>query len=50
MTVLLRDISRAYEGKALSGELMDGAAIAQAEAAQRADETQMTEVRETAKR
>ena len=46
MTVLLRDISRAYEGKALSGELMDGAAIAQAEAAQRADEAQMTEVRE----
>ena len=46
MTVLLRDISRAYEGKALAGELMDGAAIAQAEAAQRADEAQMTEVRE----
>ena len=46
MTVLLRDISRAYEGKALSGERMDGAAIAQAEAAQRADEAQMTEVRE----
>ena len=46
MTVLLRDINRAYEGKALSGELMDGAAIAEAEAAQRADETQMTEVRE----
>ena len=46
MTVLLRDISRAYDGKALSGELMDGAAIAEAEAAQRADESQMTEVRE----
>ncbi|MBR4519856.1 MAG: amino acid adenylation domain-containing protein [Paludibacteraceae bacterium] len=46
MTVLVRDISRAYSGKALSAEMMDGAAIARAEEEQRADTALMTEARE----
>ena len=44
--VLVRDISKAYNGQPLTPETMDGAAIAQAEAAQRADEKQMSEARE----
>ena len=44
--VLARDISRAYNGQPLSQEAMDGAAIAKAEAALRADEKQMSEARE----
>ena len=46
VTLLLRDIERIYNGKKPAGELMDGAAIANDEAAQRADETLMTEARE----
>ncbi len=46
ITVLLRDIGRAYDGKALSGEMMDGAAIAIAEKAQRGDEGLMKEAQE----
>ena len=46
MTLLLRDIERIYNGKKPAGELMDGAAIANDEAAQRADETLMGEAKE----
>lgn len=45
-TVLLRDISRAYEDRKPSKEMTDGVAIAQAEEAQRADKTQMESARE----
>ena len=44
--VLARDISKAYNGEALSIEMMDGAAIAQEEAVQRTDETLMSDARE----
>ena len=44
--ILVRDISKAYNGQPLTPETMDGAAIAQAESAQRADKKQMSEVRE----
>ena len=46
VTLLLRDIERIYNGKKPAGELMDGAAIANDEAAQRADETLMGEAKE----
>ena len=46
VTLLLRDIERIYNGKKPAGELMDGAAIANQEAAQRADEALMGEARE----
>jgi len=46
VTILLRDIERLYNGKKPAGELMDGAAIANEEAAQRADETLMGEAKE----
>ena len=46
VTLLLRDIERLYNGKKPAGEMMDGAAIATAEAEQRADETLMGEARE----
>ena len=46
MTLLLRDIERLYNGKKPAGELMDGAAIASEEAAQRADEALMGEAKE----
>ena len=46
VTLLLRDIERLYNGKKPAGEIMDGAAIATAEAEQRADETLMGEARE----
>ena len=45
VTLLLRDIERIYNGKKPAGELMDGAAIANDEAAQRADETLMGEAK-----
>jgi amino acid adenylation domain-containing protein len=45
VTLLLRDIERIYNGKKPAGELIDGAAIANEEAAQRADEALMTEAR-----
>ena len=44
--VLARDISRAYNGEPLSAELLDGTAIAQDEAAERADDALMSEARE----
>lgn len=46
VTLLLRDIERIYNGKKPAGEMMDGAAIANEEAAQRADEALMGEARE----
>ena len=46
VTLLLRDIERIYNGKKPAGELMDGAAIANDEAAQRADEALMGEAKE----
>ncbi|MBO4362344.1 MAG: amino acid adenylation domain-containing protein [Paludibacteraceae bacterium] len=46
VTLLLRDIERLYNGKRPAGEILDGAAIANEEAAQRADETLMGEARE----
>ena len=46
VTLLLRDIERIYNGKKPAGELMDGAAIADEEAAQRADEALMNEAKE----
>ena len=46
VTLLLRDIERIYNGKRPAGEMLDGAAIATAEAEQRADETLMGEARE----
>jgi len=46
VTLLLRDIERIYNGKKPASELMDGAAIANEEAAQRADEALMGEARE----
>ena len=46
VTLLLRDIERIYNGKKPAGELMDGAAIANEEAAQRADEALMGEAKE----
>ena len=46
VTLLLRDIERLYNGKKPAGEMMDGAAIAIAEAEQRADETLMGEARD----
>ena len=46
MTILLRGIERLYNGKKPAGELMDGAAVANEEAAQRADEALMDEARE----
>jgi len=46
VTLLLRDIERIYNGKKPAGELMDGAAIANEEAAQRADEALMAEAKE----
>ena len=46
VTLLLRDIERLYNGKKPAGELMDGAAIANDEAAQRADEALMGEAKE----
>ena len=46
MAVLLREIERVYNGKKPAGEMMDGVAIANEEAAQRADETLMGEARD----
>lgn len=46
LAVLLREIERVYNGKKPAGEMMDGVAIANEEAAQRADETLMGEARE----
>ncbi len=46
LTLLLRDIERLYNSKKPAGEMMDGAAIATAEAEQRADETLMSEARQ----
>ena len=46
LMALARDISRAYNGQPLTPETLDGAAIAQEEAARRADEAQMSEARE----
>ena len=46
MTVLLRDIERIYNGKKAAGEMMDGAAIAEAERALRGDEALMSEAGE----
>ncbi len=46
LTLLLREIERVYNGKKPAGEMMDGVAIANEEAAQRADETLMSEARE----
>ena len=46
VTLLLRDIERIYNGKKPAGELMDGAAIANEEAAQRADEALMAETKQ----
>ena len=46
VTLLLRDIERLYNGKKPAGELMDGAEIANDEAAQRADEALMGEAKE----
>ena len=46
VTLLLRDIERIYNGKKPAGELMDGAAIAIDEAAQRADEALVSEAKE----
>ena len=46
ITVLLRDIERLYSGKKAAVEMLDGAAIAEAEAVQRADKTLMNEARE----
>jgi amino acid adenylation domain-containing protein len=46
LVVLLREIERCYNGKKPAGETMDGGAIAQEEAALRADEGKMAEARE----
>ena len=46
VTLLLRDIERIYNGKKPAGEMMDGAAIALAEAEQRADEALMGEAKQ----
>ncbi|MBP5659602.1 MAG: amino acid adenylation domain-containing protein [Paludibacteraceae bacterium] len=46
VTLLLRDIERLYNGKRPAGEMLDGAAIATAEAEQRADETLMGEAKQ----
>ena len=46
VTLLLRDIERIYNGKKPAGEMIDGAAIAIAEAEQRADAALMGEARE----
>ena len=46
LTLLLRDIERLYNGKKPAGEMLDGAAIAAAEAEQRADETLMGDAKQ----
>ena len=46
LSLILKDIERAYNGKKPTGEILDGVAVAQAEAAQREDEALMTEARE----
>ncbi len=46
LVVLLREIERCYNRKKPAGETMDGGAIAQEEAALRADEGKMAEARE----
>ena len=46
VTLLLRDIERLYNGKRPAGEMLDGAAIATAEAEQRANETLMGEAKQ----
>ena len=46
VTLLLRDIERLYNGKKPAGELMDGVAIANEEAEQRADDALMGEAKE----
>ena len=46
VALLLKEIERAYSGKKPAGEMLDGAAVAQAEETQRADETLWTEAKE----
>ncbi len=46
MIALSRDISLAYNGQPLTAETIDGAAVAEAEAALRADEAKMNEAKE----
>ena len=46
LMALSRDISAAYNGQPLTPETLDGAAVAQEEAAQRADEKRMAEARD----
>lgn len=46
ITVILKEISRIYDGKKPSGEMLDGAAIAQEEMRLRSDETTMNEAKE----
>ena len=44
--VMIKEIERAYGGRKPAGEFMDGAAVAEAEKAQRSDEALMGEARE----
>ena len=46
IALMLKEIERAYSGKKPAGEMLDGAAVAQAEEAQRTDEALMTEAKE----
>ena len=46
VALLIRDIERLYNGKKPAGEMMDGAAVAQAEEAQRSDDALMGEARD----
>ena len=46
VAILIRDIERVYNGKKPAGEMMDGAAVAQAEVEQRQDDTLMGEARD----
>ena len=46
LSLILKDIERAFNGKKPTGEILDGVAVAQAEATQREDEALMTKARE----
>jgi len=46
MALLLKEIERAYSGKKPAGEMLDGAAVAEAEETQRADETVLNEAKD----